>query len=221
MTETPAKTLKILALLLAYPTRELQQAAGDFMTVLEDEGLLNARRRRELALLADALATGDLYELQARYVDLFDRTRALSLHLFEHIHGESRDRGQAMVDLGALYARHGFETAGNELPDYLPLFLEFLAHLPLPEARELLAQPAHIVAALKDRHETRNSPYAPVFAAIEALGEWQPAQADIDEVLAVPEDDPDDLAALDAVWEEEAVTFGPGTGCVQSKGARP
>lgn len=99
MTETPTKTLKILALLLAYPTRELQAAVEDFPAVLEQEGLLSAERRGALSPLMDALATGDLYELQARYVDLFDRTRALSLHLFEHIHGESRDRGQAMVDL--------------------------------------------------------------------------------------------------------------------------
>ena len=71
--------------------------------------------------------TGDLYDLQERYVLLFDRTRSLSLHLFEHVHGESRDRGQAMVDLKALYERHGLHMSSSELPDHLPLFLEFLS----------------------------------------------------------------------------------------------
>jgi len=219
MIEQPIKTFKILALLLGYPSRELQEAVNDFPAVLEREGLLSAEHRTALAPLIEELAARDLYDLQARYVDLFDRSRSLSLHLFEHIHGESRDRGPALVDLGMLYARHGFEAAGNELPDYLPLFLEFLACLPLEQARELLAQPAHIVAALKERHAKRESPYAPVFAAIEALGEWQPQRADVDEVLALPEDDPFDLEALDAVWAEEPVTFGPGAGCPQAGGA--
>lgn len=217
MTIETIKTLKILALLLAYPSRELQEAVTDFPGILEREGLLDAKRRAALMPLIEMLAGGDRTEHQIRYVDLFDRTRALSLHLFEHLHGESRDRGQAMVDLAALYARHGFESAGNELPDYLPLFLEFLAHLPLAEARELAAQPGHILAALKERHAQRESPYAPVFAAVEALGEWRPARGDVEEVLAAPEDDPNDLAALDAVYAEEPVTFGPGAGCPQAK----
>ena len=80
--------------------------------------------------LLDELATGDLYDLQERYVLLFDRTRSLSLHLFEHVHGESRDRGQAMVDLKALYERHGLLMSSSELPDHLPLFLEFLSDHP-------------------------------------------------------------------------------------------
>jgi len=216
MTDQSIKTLKMLALLLAYPSRELQEAVTDFPEMLEREGLLDAKRRAALMPLIETLAVGDLTEIQIRYVDLFDRTRALSLHLFEHLHGESRDRGQAMVDLAALYARHGFEAAGNELPDYLPLFLEFLAHLPLAEARELAAQPGHIVAALKERHAQRKSPYGPVFAAVEALGEWRPARGDVEEVLAAPEDDPTDLAALDAVYAEAPVTFGPGAGCPQA-----
>jgi len=216
MTTTPTKTFKILALLLGYPSRELQEAVTEFPAVLEREELLGAEHRSALAPLIDELAAHDLYALQARYVDLFDRSRSLSLHLFEHIHGESRDRGPALVDLGMLYARHGFEAAGNELPDYLPVFLEFLACLPLEQARELLAQPGHIIAALKERHAKRESAYTPVFAAIEALGEWRPERAEVEELLSEPEDDPFDLEALDAVWEEAPVTFGPGSGCPQA-----
>src|SRR5690606_23116888 len=109
---------------------------------------LPQRCRLELNCLLDELATWDLYELQERYVLLFDRTRSLSLNLFEHVHGESRDRGQAMVDLKDLYERHGLTLASTELPDYLPLFVEFLSTISEVEARELLAETAHILEAI-------------------------------------------------------------------------
>ena len=116
------------------------------------EGLLRRRgARAALTRLIAEIAAGDLYDLQERYVPAVRPQRTLSLHLFEHVHGESRDRGQAMVDLKALYEAAGLEIAANELPDYVPLFLEFLSTRPLAEARELLGQPAHILAALAER----------------------------------------------------------------------
>lgn len=210
MTHTPGKTFKILSLLLSYPDRALQDAVAGFPLVLAQENLLDHERQQALRPLIRSLASDDLLELQVRYVDLFDRSRALTLHLFEHIHGESRDRGQALVDLGDLYARHGYLPDAKELPDYLPLFLEFLAQIDSAEARELLAQTAHIIAALEKRLAERDSIYRPVFAAIHALAEWRARPDDVAELLAAPDDDPDDFARLDEVWEEAAVTFGPG-----------
>ena len=131
-----AKTFKVLSALLTYPTAELQAAVAEMRAVLDAEALPAAAQPRPARPLLDELATGDLYDLQERYVLLFDRTRSLSLHLFEHVHGESRDRGQAMVDLKAMYESHGLATVTSELPDYLPLFLEFLATLPQAEACE-------------------------------------------------------------------------------------
>ena len=78
-------------------------------------------------------------DLQERYVASFDRGRARSLYLFEHVHGESRDRGQAMVNLLEIYRRHEFELNARELPDYIPLFMEYLAQRPDGEALDLLA----------------------------------------------------------------------------------
>ena len=126
-----AKTFKALSALLSYPSADLQHAVGELRTVIETEALVPSAVRRQLdALLAD-IAGGDLYDLQERYVLLFDRTRSLSLHMFEHVHGESRDRGQAMVDLLAMYEERGLAAVKNELPDFLPVFLEFRARLPL------------------------------------------------------------------------------------------
>ena len=120
-----ARTFKALSALLTYPTAELQQAVGDIAAAIEAEQLVPARLRKQLQPLLNDIATGDLYDLQERYVLLFDRTRSLSLHLFEHVHGESRDRGQAMIDLKAQYEQNGLMISASELPDFLPLFLEY------------------------------------------------------------------------------------------------
>ena len=170
-----------------------------------EEGLVPAPHRAAIDGLLTELAGRDIYELQERYFALFDRSRTLSLHLFEHVHGESRDRGQAMADLIALYRGHGFEPTASELPDFLPLFLEFLSLLPGHEAQALLAEPAGILQALAERLVTRKSAYAAVFAALATL-----ANAPAIDLPDTSAEDPDDLVALDAAWEEAAVHFGPG-----------
>lgn len=206
-----ARTLKVLSALLNYPTAELVQAAPELRDVVAGEGIVAGEARHALDLLLDEIAAGDLYDLQERYVLLFDRTRSLSLHLFEHLHGESRDRGEAMIDLMAHYGKHGYEIEARELPDYLPLFLEFLSTQPEAEARALLAQPISIIAALTERLKKRRSPYATLFVALEALANKRADRGIVGELMNAPDHDADDLAALDAAWEEAPVTFGPGT----------
>jgi len=137
-----ARTYRALAALIAYPTEALQAATGEIAAVFTEEGLVPAPHRAAIDGLLAELAGRDIYELQERYFALFDRSRTLSLHLFEHVHGESRDRGQAMADLIALYRDHGFEPTASELPDFLPLFLEFLSLLSGHEAQALLARPS-------------------------------------------------------------------------------
>ncbi len=205
-----AKTFKVLSALLSYPSVELQQATADLRAVIATEALVPAAIRRQLDVLIADIAGGDIYDLQERYVLLFDRTRPLSLHLFEHVHGESRDRGQAMVDLLAMYEDKGLAAVKNELPDYLPLFLEFLATLPQAEACDLLGQPAHILGALAERLRKRGSPYEAVLRALVALSSVKPKGEEVSALLALPDPDPLDLAALDAAWEDEPVQFGPG-----------
>ena len=203
------RTLKVLSALLAYPTAELQAAVPEMRAALDAESCLPQKGREGLDGLLEEMATGDLYDLQERYVLLFDRTRSLSLNLFEHVHGESRDRGQAMVDLVALYERHGLALRGSELPDHLPLFLEFLSEIPEPEARGLMAETAHILEAIRQRLEKRKVPYAAVFSCVQALAAARPASGVVEALLGGPDDNPEDLAALDAAWQDEEVTFGP------------
>ena len=204
-----AKTFKILSALLSYPTPELQDAADNLRDTLRDEALLPDSTQRGLEKLIGDFAASDLYELQERYVDLFDRGRSLSLYLFEHVHGESRDRGQAMIDLKTLYESHGLDTASSELPDFLPLFLEFLSTLPLDEARDLLGQTAHINASLGERLRKRDAPYAVLFEAIDLLAAATPDSPNAEIRSELADGDETDLETLDAQWEEAPVTFGP------------
>lgn len=205
------KTLRAIAALLSYPTADLIAAADEIRAVVDAEKVVPAAEQAALHRLIDDVAAGDLYDLQERYGLLFDRTRALSLHLFEHVHGESRDRGQAMVDLLKLYEENGYTPATSELPDFLPLFLEY-ASLQAPRtAVELVGQPANVIAALRERLAKRGSPYEAAMAALLAISK---AKLDADALAtlrAEPDPQPDDLEALDATWVDQEVTFGPGS----------
>jgi nitrate reductase delta subunit len=203
------KTLKALSALMTYPTAELQAAVPELRAAIDAEGRLPQNDRHRLERILHEIASDDLYDLQERYVLLFDRTRSLSLNLFEHVHGESRDRGQAMVELKALYEGRGLAMRTGELPDHLPLFLEFLSQIPEPEARELLADTGHVLEAIRQRLKKRKSAYSAAFSCAQALAQTKPQTEVVAALLDEPEEDPNDLAAVDAAWEAEEVTFGP------------
>ncbi len=209
--------IKAISALLSYPTEELMQAGPELKDALQQGNLLQEATLKELGTLIDTLATSDIYELQETYVALFDRSKTLSLNLFEHVHGESRDRGGAMVDLVENYRAAGFEPQSSELPDHLPVLLEFLAMRPIEEAREVLADAAHILEGIAVRLNRRESGYAPLFIALTQISGAQADKAALAELLAVKDDDPDDLEALDEIWEESEVTFAPdpNAGCPQ------
>ncbi len=213
--------LKLIAVLLHYPDEELQGSALELLAAVRQDAHLDDGQRERLADFIGALAESDLMELQARYVETFDRGRSLSLHLFEHVHGESRDRGQAMVDLLSVYERHGFRVALSELPDYLPLFLEFLSTLPESEARQWLGEVSHILQLLHARLVEREQPYAVLFEPLLTLAGAELLPAEVERRVRGEERD-DTPEALDKIWAEEPVTFGPGAaGCPAAQPRRP
>jgi len=203
------KTYKLLGLLLSYPQPEWLCDIGMGREVLRREGLLSGRPLAAVLAFIDRLREGDPYELQEDYVATFDRGRAHSLHLFEHIHGESRDRGQAMVNLTETYAQKGLVIDRAELPDYLPLFLEFLSCCTAAEAAGLLAEPIEVIAAIGERLKQKASPYAPVFDALVALSKKQPRRAWMSELLAATPIE-ESLESLDREWEEADAFARPG-----------
>ena len=165
-------TLRVLAALLAYPDQEMRGYLDDMRAILRSEHALSAERLQEIDALIDSLVTADPLEAEAGYVELFDRGRATSLHLFEHVHGDSRDRGPAMIDLAQTYEKAGLYLAPGELPDYLPAVLEFVSTQPAAEARAFLSEMSHIFNSLFNALQGRASPYASVVGALlELAGE--------------------------------------------------
>lgn len=218
---TPAqdmKLLKVISLLLDYPSHELfvDDTLEQCKTIVMGSRLISPDVRAEIASLIDELLQLGEMEAGARYDSLFERGRSLSLWLFEHVHGESRDRGQAMVDLMAQYEQAGFDIDAKELPDYLPMYLEFLAYQGAnsddenyAQIRQDIADVSHILAVLAGRLTDKNSGYVSVFKALLQIA-GEPLSV-IDDELAkirkanVPADDTTE--AIDHAWEEEMVDF--------------
>jgi nitrate reductase delta subunit len=163
---------RILSALLCYPEQELLDALPEIRSAL----LAYPAEAAALDELIIGLATTPLIELQQEYVNTFDRSPLQALHLFEHIHGESRDRGQAMVDLLEEYKRQGFEPVANELPDHVPLFLEFLSLLSADNASAMLGEAIHVLAAIGRRLGEKDSFYTGIFAVLCTLTDVQPLE---------------------------------------------
>jgi nitrate reductase delta subunit len=161
-----AATLRVLAALLTYPDSGLRRHLAEMSTLLGADGALGKARSAEVQALIRQLSTADPVDAEMTYVELFDRGRASSLHLFEHVHGDSRDRGPAMIDLGEMYARAGLLLKPDELPDYLPVMLEFISTQPPREARAFLDEIAHLLNAIFSALQRRGSPYASVLGAL-------------------------------------------------------
>ncbi len=192
--------LRLLAALLAYPDADLRAAAGELSAALREADALTPRRQLELQALINQLRLLDPFELESRYVDTFDRGRSTSLHLFEHVHGDSRERGPALIDLQQTYARAGLLLAEGELPDHLTVVLEFASTQPADVARGFLGEMAHILDAIFTALQKRGSPYAAVIAAVLELA-GHTAQA-----VAIPEE-----PTLDEAWAEPAAFDGCST----------
>ena len=204
-----AISLRALALLLSYPDATLRSHLPDLRAALNADKRISASRQQELGALITRLGRSDVMTTEAEYVELFDRGRATSLHLFEHVHGDSRDRGPAMIDLVQTYEKAGLYLAPDELPDYLPAVLEFVSTQPEPEARAFLGEMAHILNAIFSALQKRQSPYASVLGTLlELCGEKAHA------VKIVADE------ALDAAWEEPLV-FDGCSAKGQSKSAQP
>ncbi|GAA6211962.1 nitrate reductase molybdenum cofactor assembly chaperone [Hyphomicrobiales bacterium 4NK60-0047b] len=208
------KTFKILGLLLTYPEGSVLKAHDELLQVIQDEAILPKGAIKKIEHFIDVQNNKELLEIQEDYVDLFDRGRAHCLHLFEHIHGESRDRGQAMVDLIETYKSKGVYIDNNELPDYLPLFMEYLSHCSFHEASDLLGDAIDVIAVIGKKLEKRGSIYAEVFSAIEVLSSVKPDKTKITQAIAEAPKDPETLEELDEEWKEaEAFSGDPVADC--------
>lgn len=206
------KTYRILSLLMTYPNEEIYAFLPLANAALQEEDLLNAEANSGVNMFVDFFAQKPLTFWQEFYVQLFDYSRSVSLYLFEHVHGDSKDRGQAMVDLIELYKENGLQINQSELPDFLPVFLEFLALQTSLKASEYLAEIIDIVGFIHRKLEEKDNPYQYLLAAIINLSAKQPAEARIQQMVSnMPE------ISIDEAYEEKPVTFASDNPCTTCK----
>jgi nitrate reductase delta subunit len=199
-------TLRVLSCLLAYPDAGVRADLQAMHDALHNERALSGTRLAELDALLDRLGSPRTLETEAAYVELFDRGRGTALHLFEHVHGDSRDRGPAMIDLIKTYEQAGLLLAPGELPDHLCVVLEYASSQPPAAAREFLREVSHILQVIFSALLKRQSAYASVIAAVLDLA-GEKAQT-----VKLPEE-----PAIDDSWIEP-LAFG---GCSTAGQAAP
>ena len=204
--KTQRHTLRALALLLGYPDAQARALMPQLADAMDAEAALSPARRKELRALARALVSVDPIEAETQFVELFDRGRSTSLHLFEHVHGDSRERGPAMIDLAQTYEKCGLLLGPHEVPDHLCVVLEFASTQPPAVARAFLGEMAHILASIFSALRKRESAYASVLAAVIELAGHKA------EAVAVADDQP-----IDESWAEPVVF----DGCSTKGQARP
>ncbi len=197
------KTLKILGCLLSYPSQEKIAAFPEFKEILAQEKWLPVKSLEALDRLMDWAKQQDLLDLQEEYVSLFDRTPSLCLHLFEHVHGDSRDRGQALVNLLELYKEAGLTINTKEMPDYLPMFLEYLSIIDIEEGRQNLGEIVNILGAIAARLQNRQSLYFSVFEALIEASSCKPDKNAVTKALADATGKVSTFDELDKAWEEQ------------------
>lgn len=202
------KSLAVIAKLIDYPTDELVEAVDDIKDYVHSDEALSASDKQNLLSFLDQRTSMDLLDWQSDYDSLFERGRSLSLLIFEHIHGESRDRGQAMIDLIAQYKEAGLDLGVKELPDYIPLFLEFLSTQGEENAKSWLQDIVHILAVLKVRLGQRDCDYELLFETLVNISGADINYDDLHQQVKGEKRD-DTKEAIDKVWEEEMVKFGP------------
>lgn len=206
------KSLRLIAALLDYPSCDILDYPNELIGIVKHCEELSIDQKKILVKFINKILALDLMDAQSNYVDLFDRGRSLSLLLFEHVHGESRDRGQAMIDLMSQYEEVGLHLSGGELPDYLPRYLEYVSQLRTEDAKEGLQNIAPILALITERLKQRDSYYFDLFEILMALSE---ENVDFDALYQQVSSEDEDYTpeALDAAWEEEQVRFLGEEGC--------
>ncbi len=198
--------LKVISRLLDYPTAEMFAAKDELKAIVEQAQELTNQNRTQLLDFIEQLTTRDIFDAQESYDLLFDRGRALSLLLFEHVHGESRDRGQAMVDLMNVYKTNGFEVDSSQLPDYIPLYLEFLSEQTPEFIEEWLGDICHLLTMLSERLIDRECYYSVLFDSLVEVSGQEVDRKEIADSVKQEERD-DTVEAIDKEWEDKEIRF--------------
>ena len=207
--QNKSNTFKVLGVLLQYPSESLVAALGECTNILSSEALLSKKVTHEIEVLIQHLLQSELLALEESYVSLFDFKRSLSLHLLEHTYGDSRDRGQALLDMASCYEKSGLQLQPGSMPDFLPIFLEHLSLIPHKKASEVLSCHVNTIALLEQRLIEHDSAYAAIFTAVKSLSASKEDQTYVQKAMKNYSQDKDDNKKLDEQWREPEVFSNP------------
>ncbi len=160
----------IMARLLDYPDQELMANLPEMIKLLQQDPAVSGQEREALQQLIAWMQLHHLTGLQETYVQTFDMTPEHDLHLTHHLFGDDRGRGPALIDLSEYYKSMGLELEQGEIPDYLPLILEFVSTLDEMQARVFLGDAAKVLKVLAENLEKKGSPYARLMRIVENRG---------------------------------------------------
>lgn len=188
-----------------YPDLNIKNNNILILNSLKDDTSIKKDYIKLMSSFINYLNSNDLIFLQENYVSIFDRQKKFSLYLFEHIHGDSRDRGSAIIDLQNLYKNYNFEISEcKELPDYIPLFLEFISLISEKDACNMLGDIINIISLLKRRLDFIQSPYSNIFNILENLSTKKPDHKIIEKILNSDKFIKNGFN-IDKEWEEEKI----------------
>lgn len=160
------KLYKILSVFLEYPDQELVDHLSEVHQEIQDSLEMDDDERSVLLKFYRYFNSKSLIELQENYVQTFDMTAEHSLHLTHHLFGDDKNRGPALIDLGELYKDYGVDIVTNELPDYLPIVLEFAAYMEDSEASVFLSDAHKVLSMLAENLNKAESPYMDLLAVV-------------------------------------------------------
>ena len=201
------QTIKALGVLLLYPEDAIIEALYELRQVIEKEPLLSPEQTAAVVHCIEAMRSQRLLALPEQHVQLFDNSPKHALYLFQHLYGDSPDRGPAMADLIEMYRDHGYQPMANDLPDYLPLYCEFAAQFEEQEARALLGRALPVLELIALRLEQQGSAYSGVFSALGSLAIADEETEAVAQLLKVQARNSKTEQTLDEAWQERPVSF--------------
>jgi nitrate reductase delta subunit len=181
---------RIASALLGYPDADLRAALAEIGQAVATGADIESEERAVLDRFIVELDGRNPTAAEEEYVRTFDMVPEHSLSLTHHLIGADRNRGPAMIGLTEFYGSHGFEIAEKELPDYLPLLLEFVSLLDVAEGKAFLARWNKVLRQLRANLAEADSPYADLIGLIEKRSRLAATDDDCEIVPAVPKTDP-------------------------------
>jgi nitrate reductase molybdenum cofactor assembly chaperone NarJ/NarW len=190
-----ATVYKLCSLLLLYPDAELLEAGGELRAAVAE--LPRSRAAAVLGEFLDWWSSSDPLELAEHYVETFDLDKRSGLYLTFYGKGDKRERGQALVRLKRMYRASGLPLEGTELPDYLPVMLEFAAAAPAGRGELVLREHRAALELVRIGLHERDDPYARVLDAV-CLTLGEASAADLASVRRlIGEGPPQELVGLE------------------------